>query len=160
MSAQPTTAPSSRFEQAAVTLAEHGYHVFPCRSRGKEPLTTNGFRDSTRDERKILHWWTNVPDANIGVDCGTTGIVVLDIDSKSGADPDDVLEGRDLNGAPVVLTGEAPEQDAQHPRSLAGVRGAQVFFRGALRTMRTLTIPGTEIRGAGAYVVVPPSVHP
>jgi putative DNA primase/helicase len=45
----------SRFEQAAVELAARGYFVFPCASRGKAPLTENGFKNATRDERQILH---------------------------------------------------------------------------------------------------------
>jgi hypothetical protein len=150
----------TRFEQAALTLAERGYHVFPCQPRDKRPLTSNGFKDSTRDERQILHWWDQHPDANVAVDCGGTGIVVFDIDAKHGADPEDVLADHDLYGAPVVLTGEAPEPGGSFPRSLPGVRGAQVFFRGAERTTDKLTVPGTEIRSIGAYVVVPPSVHP
>jgi hypothetical protein len=150
----------TRFGQAALTLAERGYHVFPCAPRTKKPLTANGFKNSTRDERQILHWWDQHPDANIGVDCGGTGIVVFDIDAKHGADPEDVLADHDLYGAPVVLTGEAPEPGGSFPRSLPGVRGAQVFFRGAERTTDKLTVPGTEIRSIGAYVVVPPSVHP
>src|SRR4051794_17810868 len=123
----------TRFGQAALSLAERGYHVFPCAPRTKRPITSHGFKESTRDERRILHWWDQHPDANIGVDCGGTGIVVFDIDAKHGADPEDVLADHDLYGAPVVLTGEAPEPGGSFPRSLAGVRGAQVFYRGAER---------------------------
>ena len=30
-------------------------------------------------------------DANVGIACGACGIVVLDIDAKHGADPDEVI---------------------------------------------------------------------
>lgn len=150
---------SPALEQAAVELASRGYHVFPCRPGRKEPLTSNGFKDATRDERKILHWWTSHPDANIGIACEASGIVVLDIDSKHGADPHQILVDHLTPGAPVVQTGLAPAQDDSHPRSLEGVRGAQVYFKGSLRTGDT-TLPGCEIRGAGAYVIAPPSIHP
>jgi len=70
-----------------------------------------------------------------------------------------VIAALGLDGYPVVLTGEAPEPDAKHPDSLAGVRGAHVYLRGNLPTTDT-KIAGVEIRGAGAYVLVPPSVHP
>lgn len=150
----------TRFEQAALDYAEVGYHIFPLRERRKEPLTGTGFKAATRDERQLLQWWDAAPNANIGVACGASGIVVLDIYSKAGADPDDVLGDVDIGDAPVVRTGEAPERSARWPRSLAGVRGAQVFFRGTLRTTDKIGIPGAEIRGVGAYVLVPPSVHP
>lgn len=146
-------------EQQATALAAAGYHVFPCRPSDKRPLTTNGFKDATRDERQILQWWDRQPDANIGIACGASGISVLDIDSKSGANPTDTLAGHDLHGAPLVLTGTAPDRDDQHPDSLPGVRGAQVYFRGQLST-GPLTLRGCEIRGVGAYVIAPGSMHP
>lgn len=146
-------------EQAAIDLAEAGYHVFPCRPGDKTPITRNGFKDATRDERQILQWWDRTPDANIGIACGASGVTVLDIDSKSGANPTEILSGRDLHGAPIVLTGKAPPRDDSHPDSLPDVRGVQVYFRGELPT-GPLPIPGCEIRGAGAYVVAPGSTHP
>lgn len=154
-----TTATVPNLEQAALALAALGYHIFPVRAGAKTPLTANGFKDATRDERQILHWWDTHPDANIGIACGASGISVLDIDSKSGANPTDVLAGHDLQNAPLVLTGKAPEQDDQHPASLTGVRGAQVYFKGSLPT-GPLPADGCEIRGSGAYVVAPPSRHP
>lgn len=150
---------TTALEQAAVTLAEHGYHVFPCKPERKEPLTSNGFKAATRDERQILHWWDRTPTANIGIACGSSGIVVLDIDTKHGADPNQILKNKTLDGAAVVQTGLAPPADATHPNSIEGRRGVQVYFRGSLRTGDT-TLPGVEIRGEGAYVVAPPSLHP
>jgi hypothetical protein len=150
----------SRLGSAALDLAEQGYSVFPLRPRGKTPLTAQGFKDATRDERCILHWWAATPDANIGVACGSSGINVLDIDAKAGADPMEVVARLELERYAAVWTGEAPERSAQHPDSLAGERGAQVFFRGDRRTAPKTAIKGVELRGAGAYVAVPPSVHP
>jgi hypothetical protein len=152
------TTTTRALEQVALDLAERGYHVFPCKPGDKRPLTANGFKDATRDERKILQWWDKTPDANIGIACGASGICVLDIDSKSGADPNRVLEGRE-HGGTLILTGAAPAQDDQHPQSLPGVRGAQVYFRGTLAT-GPLPATGCEIRGPGAYVVAPGSIHP
>jgi hypothetical protein len=148
-----------RFERAAVALAERGYFVFPCKPHGKEPLTTHGWQDASRDERQILHWWDRWPDANVAVACGPSGIVALDIDSKHGADPREVLPALGFGDYPTVLTGEAPEPDAAHPESLADVRGAHALFRSALATAKT-TVKGVELRGVGGYIIVPPSVHP
>jgi hypothetical protein len=90
----------TRFEQAALSLAERGYHVFPCQPRqtAAHPQRLQGQPPATNG--KILHWWDKHPDANIGVDCGATGIVVFDIDAKHGADPDDVLADRDPTAPP------------------------------------------------------------
>ncbi len=149
----------SRFEQAAVALAGGGHYVFPCRARGKNPLTENGWHDAVRDERQILRWWDRHPDANIAIACEQSAIDVLDIDSKHGADPREVIPELGLERYPLIRTGEAPERDDEYPNSLPGVRGAQVYFRGELRTRKT-TVQGVELRGAGGYVIAPPSVHP
>jgi hypothetical protein len=58
-----------------------------------------------------------------------------------------------------VLTGTPPERSAKYPNSLPGVRGARLYFAGQLKTGK-LSIPGVEIRGGGAYVLAPASVHP
>ena len=149
----------SRFEAAALGYAELGYHVFPCKPREKVPLTKRGWQDASRDERQILQWWDRWPNANIGIACGLSGAAVLDIDSKHGADPREVIAQLALDDYPTIWTGEAPDPCDEFPNSLAGVRGAQIPFRADLPTRET-TIPGVEIRGAGAYVVAPPSVHP
>jgi putative DNA primase/helicase len=149
---------SDRFEKAALGLAAQGYYVFPCRSRGKAPLTPNGFKDATRDEQQIVSWWTRWPDANVAIACGASEIVVIDIDPKHGADPREVIPELGLEHHPVVWTGEAPEPSAEYPNSLAGVRGAHLYFGGRLPTCKT-EIPGVDIRGDGAYVLAPPSVH-
>jgi RecA-family ATPase len=150
-----------RFERAALDLAERGYFVFPCRPRGKEPLTERGYKDASRDERRILHWWDRHPTANVGVACGASGIVVLDVDTKHGADPKGVMGQLEIEHHPVVVwTGEAPPRSEDLPNSREGERGAQLYFRGDLRVQRDTAISGVEIRGAGAYVIAPPSVHP
>jgi Bifunctional DNA primase/polymerase, N-terminal/AAA domain/Primase C terminal 1 (PriCT-1) len=150
----------SELGEAAIALAELGYHIFPVRPRDKRPLTQHGFKDATRDERTLLGWWDKCPDANIGIACGPSEIVILDVDPKAGGDPEDVLAERDTAGAPIVHTGEAPEPDEGNPDSLAGVRGAHVYFRGDLSGTDKLTIDGAETRGRQHYVIAPPSRHP
>ena len=150
---------SSRLEHLAVEYATHGYHVFPCRARGKKPITPHGFHDASVDERQILQWWDRTPAANIGVACAASRLIALDIDSKSGADPREVIDELNLHGYPIIWTGEAPDRCARYPNSLPGVRGAQMWFAGDLPTVET-TLPGVEIRGAGSYVMAPGSVHP
>jgi hypothetical protein len=147
-------------EAAAVELAARGYFVFPLRPRAKVPATRRGFYDATRHERAILRQWDTTPTANVGVACGASGVVVLDIDTKAGADPREILARFDRAGAPVVGTGTAPDPCERYPRSLAGRRGCQVYFAGTMPSAARLTLAGCELKGRGGYVVAPPSVHP
>lgn len=143
--------------------ASRGYHVFPTRPRTKIPYrTTHGVDDATADIRTVLHLWERYGrDSNIAVAPAPSGAFIFDIDSKGGADPEDVLTELelDLDNLAIVWTGTAGEPDAKHPHSLSGVRGAHVWFRGSAPT-GAVSIKGCEIRGAGAYGLLPPSIHP
>ncbi len=67
---------------AALAYAARGWSVFPvhslrdgictcgkpdCDSPGKHPRTKNGHKDASIDEQQIRAWWTQHPDANIGI---------------------------------------------------------------------------------------------
>lgn len=147
------------FRDIAVPLADVGYSVFQLRERGKEPLTTNGLHDATRDERQLLHWDDARPGANAGINLGRSTAFVVDVDPKHGVDPEDAIAAFNLDEGIIVRTGEAPEPSADYPRSLAGVRGIHAYFKGHCRTGKT-DVPGVEVRGDGAYVVAPGSAHP
>jgi hypothetical protein len=148
------------YVDTAVSLAALGYFVFPIAERGKTPLTARGFKDATRDERKILHMWDRSPSANIGIDLGRSGVFAVDMDPKYGVDPVEVIADLGLDAAAMVAvhTGEAPERDDDLPDSLAGVRGMHLYFAGVYPT-RATPVHGVEVRGAGGYVVAPGSVH-
>jgi putative DNA primase/helicase len=89
--------------EAACDYAALGFHVFPIwpirngkcacgtpcgRDAGKHPigrLAPRGFQDGTTDWNIISRWWTDTPDANIGIATGAvSGVVVLDVDGDDG----------------------------------------------------------------------------
>ena len=57
-------------------------------SPGKHPvaqLVKRGFINATDDADVIREWWSNMPDANIGIATGKpSGLVVLDVDGPLG----------------------------------------------------------------------------
>lgn len=117
---------------------------FNCDSAGKHPRTQNGVDDATTDETQIREWWKHWPHANIGVNCGKSGLLVLDIDSYK-----DIYQGHDL------------ELDEQTVTSLSGGGGTHLFYKqaGNLGNRRKGLPEGIDIRGEGGYVVVAPSLH-
>ena len=152
-----------RLLDVARYLGERGYWVFPLAPAGKRPICHGGVNAATRAERELLHWWDRTPDANVGINDGASGLLVVDIDPKAGADPDEVLEELSLQRDHLVHveTGEAPEPDEQHPDSLAGVRGLHVPFRApGVASVPKTSITGVELRAAGLYTVAPGSRHP
>ena len=59
--------------------------VSDCPRPGKHPITRHGVNDATTDHEQIDKWWTEHPDANIGIATGqASGILVLDIDPRNG----------------------------------------------------------------------------
>ena len=54
---------------------------------GKHPqsdLVPHGHHDATTDEATIRDWWATDPDAGIGIELSTSGLLALDIDPQNG----------------------------------------------------------------------------
>ena len=139
----------SELAAAARRLAANGVHVFPLRAASKEPATAHGFQDASTDPAAVDGWWCRWPEANIGVDCGRTGIYVIDLDGPDGAATWRELSQR--NDCPVTLTVATAHGHHLWYRSPAGQRMPNTAKRLG---------PGIDTRGAGGYVLAPPSVHP
>ncbi len=141
-------APSSPLEYA-LAYAAVGFAVFPCKPRGKEPITKHGFKDATRDGNQIRRWWTRRPNANVGIATGAPSeLVVVDIDSIEGAE---LLVG--LTKRFGVLT---------PTHSVVTGKGRHYYFKlppGCGATPSSAE-GGLDIRADGGYVVAPPSIHP
>lgn len=130
----------------ALGYAERGWYVFPLTPRGKEPLTTNGYLDSSRDPTLINQWWARYPDANLGVATGKSGIAVIDIDSVEGAAHWARIEG--THGPANTLIAET------------GRGGLHLIYLGDVPSTANRIAPGIDTRGDGGYIVAPPSIHP
>ncbi|MFC7591275.1 bifunctional DNA primase/polymerase [Nonomuraea antimicrobica] len=67
----------------ALAAARRGWHVFPVAIGDKPPA--KGFTDwganATTDPDLIRRWWTRAP-YNIGIACGPSGLVVVDLDTQ------------------------------------------------------------------------------
>jgi hypothetical protein len=140
---------STSLGQAALEWARAGFAVFPCRPRGKEPLTRQGFLDATANEVEVYQRWRRYPDANIGLPTGgANGIMVVDIDGA---------EGELLWGKLTARFGE-PTTTSQVKTD----KGRHLYF--ALPEdcgkVKSSANGGLDIRGDGGYVIASPSVHP
>jgi len=140
------------FLELALSYAARGWHVFPCVPRTKEPLTKHGWQDATTDTQQITAWWTAHPDANLGIACGASGLVVLDVDHGLASDADAIfwMGKAGMPATYVVRTGRRPEF------------GLQFYFIGSMRGCDFKDFEGCagQIRGAGQYVMAAGSIHP
>ncbi len=134
---------------AALRFARDGVHVFPC--RGKIPITKHGVIDATTNEKQIREWWTKHPDATIGVAAGASGLVVIDIDTKNGAD------GWAAFDECLQRYGELPAtRMASTPSG-----GAHLYFFApdgvTIRPSASKLGDGVDVRAGNSYVIAPPS---
>ena len=138
------------FLAQALELASLGWHVFPLNRNAKTPMAGGrGYLDATTDPDQIRAWWTRFPDANIGIACGASGLVVLDVDPRNGGE--ETLARLVAKHGPLPATLEARSFGTD-----ANVPGRHLYFCGELR--KGVLGPGLDLQGAGAYVVAPPSV--
>jgi len=71
---------------SALAAADAGWHVFPCAPGSKRPALRENWQDlATTDSGRIRAWWARRP-YNIGIACGQSGLVVIDLDVARHAD--------------------------------------------------------------------------
>ena len=125
-------------------LLARRFAIFPVRERGKEPLTSHGFKDATRDGVQIAEWSRCWPGCNWGVALGApSGCFVLDFDTQHGLAVFEQSYGK-LPPTYAVKTS----------------RGSHLYFLLPRSGMATRKFDGGELRSDGAYVVAEGSIHP
>jgi len=138
--------------QAAARFAAAGVPVFPCVPGGKNPLTTRGFHAATTSPRRVAGWWRWMPDANIGVPTGLdSGVEVVDVDQKmTGSGFAAFQQARRVGLVPDWLAVVRTPSGGLHAYFPADPCRPQPSWEAARAHV--------DFRGAGGYVVVPPSV--
>lgn len=144
-------------------VKDRKWSVFPClqwdqpknaipKDRGKAPLIEAGYKGATLDERQIRQWWNQWPHANIGVACGASGIVVIDVDGAAGWQQ---IEhgGYDLPETLTQVTGKPRGKHFIYAAGNHGLRNQTKIF-GSQKDAE-----GVDIRGDGGYIIVAPSRH-
>jgi putative DNA primase/helicase len=169
MSAVELDSPAS----AALAYAELGFAVLPyawmrdgrcscgcsdgcCRRRGKHPQTSGsrqGFgRGGSTKPAQIRAWWKEWPDANVGLDCGSSELLVLDVDPRKGGD--DSLAQLVMELASGMLATST---------TLTSSGGRHLYYRapsGRFPTRRNWPAQGIDLLSTGFSVTAPPSLHP
>lgn len=139
--------------ESALWYARHGWPVFPCRPDAKTPATAHGLHNATTDEATIRAWWQRSPNANIGINCGASGLVVVDLDVKNGA------KGLDTWATLHTELGI----DDHTPTVATPTKGLHLYYAASGQQVRNSAGKlgqGVDVRAAGGYVVAPPSRTP
>jgi hypothetical protein len=147
---------------AAHGYARQGFPVFPLVPNGKTPLTAHGHLDASMSGADITEWWSQWPDANIGIACGEQSFDVLDVDTKRKVDGRHVPDSRAMDYLSEVVKAGWLRGAWRTVTTPSG--GLHFYFRGTSgqRPGKTCNGPdGTpwpfDFRTTGGYVAVPPS---
>jgi hypothetical protein len=134
--------------------AKLGCYVFPCHP-DKTPMTPHGFKDATNDRTVVRAWWSEHPTASIGIACGATGWLVVDIDPDKGG-----FESFDALREQEVIT----HDDLDTFTTRTGGGGMHIVYLQPQGVMIGNSAgklgKGLDVRGDGGYIIAPPSGHP
>jgi hypothetical protein len=72
---------------AALAHAKNGFYVIPLVENSKRPLISDWQNRATTNPLQIDSWWTEHPNANIGIACEVSNLIVIDLDTSKGAAP-------------------------------------------------------------------------
>lgn len=141
--------------RAAVAYAEEGVAIFPLTPGTKLPFAgSKGFLDATTDLDQVKTWWTDHPDANIGIATGrAAGLFVLDVDMGDGK-----VGKRSLRKL-VEKHGDLPTT-----RTIRTPSGGLHFLftypehaEGEWRSSASALAPDVDVRADGGYIAAWPS---
>src|SRR5688572_16475217 len=121
------------------------------KSAGKHPRITGHLEKASSDLSQVTAWWTQWPDAYVGIRCGA-GLVVLDVDVKENRPGAASLAELERQHGPLPPTYEV----------VTGSGGRHLYFwcPPQLDVRRRLGFaPGLDLMAEGGFVVAPPSPH-
>lgn len=146
---------SSSAEQAAA-YAARGWAVIPlyglrdgvctcrdarsCTSPGKHPKWPAWQNRGMTEAGEAAMWFLEHPDDNVGVVCGASGLMVVDIDSEEGE--------RTAGQWDLPATLEARTR-----------RGRHLYFRARGETVNSIKFAGLDVKAGNGFVVAPPSAR-
>ena len=176
---------------AAIDNAAHGWCVFPLAAGGKLPIFHSkdrcrghgicrdghqGWQErATRDEAQIHRWWAGTKPWNVGIACGPSGLLIVDLDVTERSPAD-----QQSDDAPVPGHSADPAHDAaaelarlafEHGETLPDTfsvatpsGGRHHYFRAPSDLDLTISQgrlgPGIDTRGRGGLVVAAGSIRP
>lgn len=135
---------------SALALVQAGVAVYPA-SPEKRPLVRawNASGAARTQERVEQYFASDFPDAQIGVACGPSKLVALDVDARNGGEESFRILCGDVGleifeCAPVVLT----------------PGGMHIWFKAPSSESKSMLLaPGLEFKGSKAGLMAPPSTR-
>jgi putative DNA primase/helicase len=172
------SANDGRLQKGAGWYAAQGWRILPChgiadggrctcnsthgepKDVGKHPAIGEWNNRATEDLTTVHNWWEQNPNYNVGVFCGPSGFLVIDVDPRSGGIEsfdkfEELLDGS-LPPTVEAMTGEYAQGNKV-------VRGRHLFYKCSpdeqlVGNLIKNGLKGIDIKHNG-YVLIAPSRH-
>ncbi|HEY1821785.1 MAG TPA: bifunctional DNA primase/polymerase [Trebonia sp.] len=144
---------------SALAAAQRGWYVFPCAVGAKRPALRGNWQDlATTSPDQIRDWWARAR-YNIGIACGPSRLVVIDLDLPHDAEDDDgalfPLSGADILSRLARQHGERYPGGTYIVDTPSG--GCHLYFCAAgqtpVRNSAGVVGPHIDVRADGGYIV-------
>jgi len=144
----------AELKASAVDAVNRGFAILVCEPRDKSPFSKyspHAINSATRDTQIAFKAWDEGNEANYGVAGGPSNITIIDVD-KGIPNYAALRNWMETNGLPDTFIVQSGRDTSF---------GAHLYYSGAVPTT-PYEIQGVvgELRGVGAYVVGPGSIHP
>jgi Bifunctional DNA primase/polymerase, N-terminal len=123
-----------------------------CGQVGKHPLgqlVPHGLKEATTNRARVLAWWSQHPQANVGLATGHR-FDVLDLDGPAGVQA--LRRFAEQHGSRLPATGPVVRSGREQ-------EGWHYYLAPAGLPRRTGVLEGVDYQALGGYVVAPPSRH-
>jgi len=145
---------------SALSLAERGWHVFPCVPGGKRPALRGSWHDhATAEPARIRAWWSQTV-YNIGIACGRSGLVVIDLDVPHGTGEVSSAGARSAVSGAGVLADLCDQHGRPYPLPTYVVGtpsgGCHLYYAAPASPVRNSAGrlgPHIDVRADGGYVI-------
>jgi Bifunctional DNA primase/polymerase, N-terminal len=142
----------------ATSAACHGWAVFPCLPDDKRPAVPRWEQVACADSVRVERYWPS-PRHNVGIACGPSRLVVIDLDTH-GQLPEDwrqpgITDGRDVFAQLAEWAGQTSWPITYTVATPSG--GWHLYFaapdNSKIRNSASLLGPMVDVRAQGGYVV-------
>jgi hypothetical protein len=145
--------------RSALALAARGWHVFPCAPGGKRPALRGNWQDlATTSPDRVRAWWARAA-YNIGIACGPSGLVVIDLDIPHREQPAKRAPAAAAPGTDV-LTALCDQHAQPYPLPTYAVDtpsgGCHLYYAAPevlVRNSAGRLGPQIDVRADGGYVI-------
>lgn len=126
---------------------KRGWYVFPIAENSKCPVPGLMWKEQSSNDPEVVEIWKEMyPSSNWAVDCGRSGLAVVDDDTtRPGREQDREAFLSSIGKLPKSMTVKTPSG------------GTHTYYAGKCQSRNNSLANGVDTKGVGGYVLIPGS---